>query len=53
MKMETAKKNALLHIEPYFDGKSTPVILYKVVDENGTVIFIGKEKDCEYFIQHS
>jgi len=43
---------ALWRIEPYFDGISTAVTTYKVVDQNGTLQYMGDRSQCEYFIQH-
>ena len=43
---------ALWRIEPYFDGISTAVKTYKVVDQNGTLQFMGDRSQCEYFLQH-
>ena len=43
---------ALWRIEPYFDGISTAVTTYKVVDQNGTLQYMGDRNQCEYFIQH-
>ena len=43
---------ALWRIEPYFDGISTAVTTYKVVDQNGTLQYIGDRSQCEYFLQH-
>ena len=42
----------LWRIEPYFDGISTAVTTYKVVDQNGTLQYMGDRNQCEYFIQH-
>ena len=39
-------------IEPYFDGISTAVTTYKVVDQNGTLQYMGDRNQCEYFLQH-
>ena len=41
---------ALWRIEPYFDGISTAVTTYKVVDQNGTLQYMGDRNHCEYFI---
>ena len=46
------KPAALWRIEPYFDGISTAVTTYKVVDQNGTLQYIGDRSQCEYFLQH-
>ena len=35
-------------IEPYFDGISTAVTTYKVVDQNGTLQYMGNRNECEY-----
>ena len=43
---------ALWRIEPYFDGISTAVTTYKVVDQNGTLQYMGDRNQCEYFLQH-
>ena len=43
---------ALWRIEPYFDGISTAVTTYKVVDQNGTLQYMGDRSQCEYFLQH-
>ena len=43
---------ALWRIEPYFDGISTAVKTYKVVDQNGTLQFMGDRSQCEYFLQN-
>lgn len=43
---------ALWRIEPYFDGSSTAVTTYKVVDQNGTLQYMGDRNQCEYFLQH-
>lgn len=40
----------LWKIEPYFDGISTAVTLYKVVDPNGTLQYLGNIYECEYFL---
>lgn len=42
----------LWRIEPYFDGISTAVTTYKVVDQNGTMQFMGDRSQCEYFLQY-
>lgn len=42
----------LWRIEPYFDGISTAVTTYKVVDQNGTLQYMGDRNQCEYFLQH-
>ena len=44
--------HALWRIEPYFDGISTAVTTYKVVDQNGTLQYMGDRSQCEYFLQH-
>ena len=41
----------LWRIEPYFDGISTAVTIYKVVDQNGTLQYMGDRNQCEYFLQ--
>jgi hypothetical protein len=46
------RNRALWRIEPYFDGISTAVTTYKVVDQNGTLQYMGDRKQCEYFLQH-
>ena len=43
---------ALWRIEPYFDGISTAVTTYKVVDQNGTLQYMGDRNQCQYFLQH-
>lgn len=43
---------ALWRIEPHFDGISTAVTTYKVVDQNGTLQYMGDRNQCEYFLQH-
>ena len=43
---------ALWRIEPYFDGINTAVTTYKVVDQNGTLQYMGDRNQCEYFLQH-
>ena len=43
---------ALWRIEPYFDGISTAVTTYKVVDQNGTLQYMGDRNQCDYFLQH-
>lgn len=43
---------ALWRIEPYYDGISTAVTIYKVVDQNGTLQYMGDRSQCEYFLQH-
>ena len=35
---------ALWRIEPYFDGISTAVTTYKVVDQNGTLQYMGDRR---------
>ena len=42
----------LWRIEPYFDGISTAVTTYKVVDQNGTLQYMGDRNQCGYFLQH-
>ena len=42
----------LWRIEPHFDGISTAVTTYKVVDQNGTLQYMGDRNQCEYFLQH-
>lgn len=37
-------------IEPYYDGISTAVTTYKVVDENGILQYLGDRNQCEYFL---
>ena len=44
--------HALWRIEPQFDGISTAVTTYKVVDQNGTLQYMGDRNQCEYFLQH-
>ena len=43
---------ALWRIEPYFDGISTAVTTYKVVDQNGTLQYMVDRNQCDYFLQH-
>jgi hypothetical protein len=43
---------ALWRIEPYFDRINTAVTTYKVVDQNGTLQYMGDRNQCEYFLQH-
>lgn len=43
---------ALWRIEPHFDGISTAVTTYKVVDQNGTLQYMGDRNQCEYFLLH-
>ena len=42
----------LWRIEPYFDGINTAVTTYKVVDQNGTLQYMGDRNQCEYFLQY-
>ena len=44
--------HVLWRIEPYFDGISTAVTTYKVVDQNGTLQYMGDRNKCKYFLQH-
>jgi len=48
----TVSNRALWRIEPYFDGISSAVTIYKVVDQNGTLQYMGDRSQCEYFLQH-
>lgn len=41
----------LFRIEPYFDGISAAVTAYKVVDQEGTLQYIGNKSQCEFFIK--
>jgi hypothetical protein len=44
--------HALWRIEPYFDGINTAVTTYNVVDQNGTLQYMGDRNQCEYFLLH-
>ena len=44
---------ALWRIGPYFDGITTAVKTYKVVDENGTLQYVGDRSQCEYFLHNN
>ena len=50
--LQSVTNRALWRIEPYFDGISTAVTTYKVVDQNGTLQYMGDRSQCEYFVQH-
>lgn len=49
---DDCSNRALWRIEPYFDGISTAVTTYKVIDQNGTSQYILDRNQCEYFLQH-
>jgi hypothetical protein len=38
-------------IEPLYDGISTTVTSYKIVDHNGALIYMGDRIQCEYYLQ--
>ena len=42
--------NKRKYIRPVFDGTSTAVTQYQVVDELGQFWFQGTEEDCEQFL---
>lgn len=42
----------LWRIEPHFDGISTAVTTYKVVDQNGTLQYMGDRNQCVHFLQY-
>ena len=50
--MEAKEIEKMWRIEPYYDGISTVVTTYKVVDQNGTLQYMGDKNQCEYFLQH-
>ena len=52
VKVLGVSNRALWRIEPCFDGISTAVTTYKVVDQNGTLQYMGDRNQCEYFLQH-
>lgn len=42
----------LWHIEPFFDEISTAVTNYRVVDQNGMLIYVGSKDECETFLKY-
>lgn len=52
LNIPVVSNRALWRIEPYFDGISTAVTTYKVVDQNGTLQYMGDRNQCEYFLHH-
>ena len=50
--MDAKEIEKMWRIEPYYDGISTVVTTYKVVDQNGTLQYMGDRNQCEYFLQH-
>ena len=51
-RLGTVNNRALWRIEPYYDGISTVVTTYKVVDQNGTLQYMGDRNQCEYFLKN-
>jgi len=47
--LSCVSNRALWRIEPYFDGISTAVTIYKVVDQNGTLQYMGVETNVSIF----
>lgn len=39
-------------IEPIFDGNSTAVTTYKVVDQHGIIQYMGDIYQCRYYLQY-
>ena len=52
LRLYGVSNHALWRIEPHFDGISTAITTYKVVDQNGTLQYMGDRSQCEYFLQH-
>ena len=50
--LQCFSNRALWRIEPYFDGISTAVTTYKVVDQNRTLQYMGDRNQCEYFLKY-
>ena len=50
--LQYVSNHSLWRVEPYFDGISTAVTMYKVVDQNGTLQYMGDRSQCEYFLYH-
>ena len=42
-------KEMFIQIVPIYDGKSTAVTQYKVIDSNGNLIFTGTYDECKQY----
>ena len=51
-RLDAVNNRALWRIKPCFDKIGTAVTIYKVVDQNGTLQYMGDRNQCEYFLQH-